>query len=447
MKCSKCGLTSFDHNATCPKCGRDLTGLREQLGLLAVEPQRVNFLGSLLMEEGGLLEEQEPLEAEDSFFEEEEAESLEAYDEEGLEIPEEVEAAVDLETISTIEFESEPESELEIAEANDSLEGEIEFDMEAEGEDLELGIAEGEDLELGVEEPSLEVEMEAPERETRPVDSMDFDETFIIEPEVRAELAEVEADEELSLEAELEKLDLEVRGEEPEEEMPLVDELEETDLELEGEPAEEDVSLEPEPEELGLEVETETAEELEMELEMPDEEEPLGAEAEGIDLDALESEVEDMTDEYQPDEDEELDQIVTDERTLILEPDAASAREPKVEAAPESQMIMEEEELEDELDLSSLDLDLGDEEGDIEIGDIDELDLSSLEIEVDEDILSEEISLPSEPIVDEMIEDQGVHIDDGTIIMDDDVKGLDLSGGEDLEDMELNFDDLELEDD
>ncbi len=70
MKCPKCGYTSFDYNAACPKCSKDLTASRELLNIPAFVPQAKSYLESL-MSSG---------EEDFSFEEHEETEHLGAYE-------------------------------------------------------------------------------------------------------------------------------------------------------------------------------------------------------------------------------------------------------------------------------------------------------------------------------------------------------------------------------
>jgi hypothetical protein len=47
MKCPKCGYISFDHNEACPKCNKDITDERDNLGLPHFEPSVPYLLGAL----------------------------------------------------------------------------------------------------------------------------------------------------------------------------------------------------------------------------------------------------------------------------------------------------------------------------------------------------------------------------------------------------------------
>jgi len=39
LKCDKCGFISFDHNAACPACEKDLAMVRSRLGIHYVAPE------------------------------------------------------------------------------------------------------------------------------------------------------------------------------------------------------------------------------------------------------------------------------------------------------------------------------------------------------------------------------------------------------------------------
>ena len=43
MKCKKCGFTSFDYNQQCPSCGKELTAVRQDLGLYYSPPDVNSF--------------------------------------------------------------------------------------------------------------------------------------------------------------------------------------------------------------------------------------------------------------------------------------------------------------------------------------------------------------------------------------------------------------------
>jgi hypothetical protein len=39
LKCEKCGFISFDFNVSCPSCNKDLTSVRNRLGVHYTEPE------------------------------------------------------------------------------------------------------------------------------------------------------------------------------------------------------------------------------------------------------------------------------------------------------------------------------------------------------------------------------------------------------------------------
>jgi hypothetical protein len=47
MKCSKCKYTTFDYFDTCPRCGKDISGEKVKLNILAIKPNTPFLLGSL----------------------------------------------------------------------------------------------------------------------------------------------------------------------------------------------------------------------------------------------------------------------------------------------------------------------------------------------------------------------------------------------------------------
>ena len=47
MKCPKCKYTTFDYTDTCPRCGKDISGEKAKLNILAIKPNTPFLLGSL----------------------------------------------------------------------------------------------------------------------------------------------------------------------------------------------------------------------------------------------------------------------------------------------------------------------------------------------------------------------------------------------------------------
>jgi len=47
MKCPKCKYTTFDYADTCPRCGKDISGEKAKLNIVAIKPNTPFLLGSL----------------------------------------------------------------------------------------------------------------------------------------------------------------------------------------------------------------------------------------------------------------------------------------------------------------------------------------------------------------------------------------------------------------
>lgn len=47
MKCPKCKYTTFDYTDTCPRCGKDISGEKAKLNIVAIKPNTPFLLGSL----------------------------------------------------------------------------------------------------------------------------------------------------------------------------------------------------------------------------------------------------------------------------------------------------------------------------------------------------------------------------------------------------------------
>jgi len=47
MKCPKCKYTTFDYADTCPRCGKDISGEKAKLNIIAIKPNTPFLLGSL----------------------------------------------------------------------------------------------------------------------------------------------------------------------------------------------------------------------------------------------------------------------------------------------------------------------------------------------------------------------------------------------------------------
>ena len=363
MRCPKCGLTSFDYNETCPKCGKDLMPLREMLNLSGIEPKPVSFLGTLLADEGDG----------DFSFEGEDTEHLDVYDDETTEITEETGTPSELEEVATLEIEAGPDEEIAPAK-------------------IDVTPEEGIDFEFSEEDSGLKLETEESSG------GLDAEETLILEPEEEAE----------------------------------------------GPESEPGITVEPEEEMISFDSEEDDSEEIDLEFETMADDELSVSEDEELDLSDLSLESENIEEALEPEE----------EVTLSLkEPVEEIGAEPDMTA--EAELISDDTE-EEELDLTNLGLELegSEDSGEDEVG---ELELSDLELE--EDTItptSEPDESLAELIAEEAADEEKLGLDDETVIIEDTGEDTDEgteletpSGPEedDLDEIELNFDDLELEED
>lgn len=428
MKCPKCGYTSFDYNDACPKCGRDLTPSREQLGLLVSAPQAKNYLESLIYNEEN-----------EFIFEVEETEQVDlgAYDEAGEE-PAELEedmAASDLEDVRLT-----PEGEEEALAAVPEIEVEG-IDFSLEDEDIGLSL---EDDEVETAPPAEEVDMglavEAGDEglelsmEEAPAEAPDFEEageTLILEPGEAPVAEEVLAEEAPGLDLEDETVIIEPgAGEEIDFSIPEVETGEDEEPlaveDLEGF----ELDLEPE-----IEPELETGDEGALGIE-----ETVIMEAEdmpGLEDIEPEAEVEaDLGGEtmiLEPESDEDLDLTFEEELEGGVEGLDLEEMEPSGELAepgldPEATVIIEPGGIDAE------------EAGPPEAGpaefELDDTVLDLSDLELDEDL---------EPVDEEALsEAQGEAAPAAGDDMDLDLEDMDLAVDED--NLDLDLDDLDLED-
>ncbi|MBW2622349.1 MAG: hypothetical protein JRD68_05545 [Deltaproteobacteria bacterium] len=436
MRCPKCGLTSFDYNDACPKCGRDLAPLREQLGLLNVAPQPLFLLESLFGQG-------EAEAGDDDFtFEQGETEHLGTYDGDSSGIQEEGVSVADMEEVATLEFEADPESQAEETGIEMPSEGEIDFIISDEESSLEI---EGEEAGAGI-------------TSEEPLDFSDSDETLILEPEEAGIQLESESEdaETLIMEPEDEGLQLETepetKPESPDEEEPPGTDDEELDpaaLDLEPEglnlnelDSDETLIIEPEDSpasfEAKPEIELESLDGLELNLDSDDEDEPprtdddeldlaaLDLEPEGLDFSDIESGVEKAVEAPAPSEETEIRDFSDSDETLIIEGS--------------------------ETDDDFLDLGIEpEEETSGDAGD-QELDLTGLSVEEEEVLTSGEDEGDDQGLTrseEKELDDLESHLEDETLILEDSAESESPifydSDDDDLDEIELDFDDLELE--
>ncbi|MEN8231407.1 MAG: hypothetical protein ABFR35_01840 [Thermodesulfobacteriota bacterium] len=145
MRCTKCGFISFDHLASCAKCGRDISEVASELQGTSIKVEAPMFLGGALAALS---------ESEESF----EDHAMEADGDEGIDFDMEMEAG------------GEEAGETAVAEED------VDFSFEKEAEEFE--VAEGTDI--GLAEPEAE---EAAGIEEKTEEAADFE----IEAEAKEE--------------------------------------------------------------------------------------------------------------------------------------------------------------------------------------------------------------------------------------------------------------------
>jgi hypothetical protein len=412
MQCPKCGYNSFDYNDSCPRCHRDLTSVRQELGLLAVRPQPAPFLKTLIgaAAEGG-----------EFTFQGKETERPGA-DETAAE---EAKEALEVEAETLIEAEAEPAVETEV-------EG-IAFEMPAPEARPTLRVArapakveEGPSLELTAdeEEPELELTLES-EASSLKLAAEEEEPAVTLEQEVAPALEEAAT----VIMEEPPARPLRVSAVEP----PVVSAVEPPVVSAVEPPAEE-VSLElgEEPEDLSVEV-------ARVQAELQKEEEK------GLDL----ADFEIKMDEEKKAAPAKLGRESGGE-TIILEAEKPRAPEPALKVIPLS------ETMEEELDLSDLKLGPDSEEEDLDLGEIEKLDLSGLDEETEgkeEDFSLSLADVEEEPAAKAAGQDVDIS-EDKTVILEEaaaapapsKTPAAPKKGAGDSDEIELDLTDLKIDD-
>ena len=161
MRCPKCGFISFDHLASCAKCGRDISEVASELQGTSIKVETPMFLSGAL-----------------AAF----SESEESFDEHAMEA--EVEEGID--------FNMEMEGEEEAVEM-DAAEEDVDFSFEEEAEEFEVAAEEEADFEIAAEEDTADIslaEAEAEEAAGTEEEAADFE----LEAEAEEESAPEEAE-------------------------------------------------------------------------------------------------------------------------------------------------------------------------------------------------------------------------------------------------------------
>ena len=240
MKCTKCGYMSFDFNQVCPKCSKDVSDVRDKMGLPAYRPSPPALLGALVGEAddssiglgleggGGLASAGVDMSPEDS-------QAIEAMEEafqdsQSLELPsQEASDDLDIADLITVSPEDIAESEAElggddlasldlgeetVAAPDEAAEEDVALDIEDLELDAEPALDESQELDLDLEpdlgeealEPIGEDDLSLDEGDTEAIDISDVDDLTAHDGETAVQGEEDAVDiEDLDLDLELEE--------------------------------------------------------------------------------------------------------------------------------------------------------------------------------------------------------------------------------------------------
>ena len=147
MRCPKCGFISFDHLASCSKCGRDISEVASELQGTSIKVAPPMFLSGAL-----------------AAF----AESEESFEEHAME--DDVAGGIDfnMEMEDEVDFSFEEEEEaFDVAPEEDA-----DFEIVEEEEGADISLAEAEAEEAGIAEEDVDIELEAEAEDT--FEELDF---------------------------------------------------------------------------------------------------------------------------------------------------------------------------------------------------------------------------------------------------------------------------------
>ncbi len=384
------------------------------------------------------------------------------------------------------------------------LESEAETQIESSSEEIEnldLGLEPADEAEpLKVEDDDLDLtaldlepddlDLSDIELETEDAETSDFEDSdeisMVKQDDMEPELViESDKEESLSLELNLDSAaeDEPLRTEEDELDLAALDlepeDLDLSDIELETEDGEttgfgdsDEISMD-KPDDLEPEQVIESVEEeslsLELNLDSAAEDEPLGTDEDELDLAALDLEPDDLdlSDIELETEDAETTGFGDSDETLIIEPEETPQADTLVGASetdtsPESEPLeaLGQKDVEDLKGLGSMDLEMETEKE--TPGDEEEFDLPGLDIDQEDLLTTDEDELDDQALTasaEAELDDLESHLEDETLIIEDTDETLILENSaesesqifqesedeEDLDEIELDFDDLELE--
>ena len=157
MRCPKCGFISFDHLASCSKCGRDISEVASELQGTSIKVEPPMFLSGALAAFA---------ESEESFEEHAMEDDVAGGIDFNMEMEDE---AVEMDAAAEdVDFSFEEEEEaFDVA-----PEGDADFEIVEEEEGADISLAEAEAEEAGIAEEDVDIELEAEAEDT--FEELDF---------------------------------------------------------------------------------------------------------------------------------------------------------------------------------------------------------------------------------------------------------------------------------
>ena len=157
MRCPKCGFISFDHLASCSKCGRDISEVASELQGTSIKVEPPMFLSGALAAFA---------ESEESFEEHAMEDDVAGGIDFNMEMEDEAVEMDAAEEDVDFSFEEEVE-ELDVAPEEDA-----DFEIVEEEEGADISLAEAEAEEAGIAEEDVDIELEAEAEDT--FEELDF---------------------------------------------------------------------------------------------------------------------------------------------------------------------------------------------------------------------------------------------------------------------------------
>ncbi len=154
MKCPKCKYTTFDYADTCPRCGKDISGEKAKLNIIAIKPNTPFLLGSLT---GDLDDSSAAFVVPEAVKEASESMTIDTGDiyDDGSELN------INIDEEPMVDSESEADDVVDLSSTEADQELEINLDEGGAEPEVSESEAKGEDeaLELEIEDLDLKLEM------------------------------------------------------------------------------------------------------------------------------------------------------------------------------------------------------------------------------------------------------------------------------------------------